>query len=291
MPGPEQLPGVCRSLGAFRTESGDGMLVSEYLPGRVPVTPLLLLVDVGYCWLIRFDNKYSFSNAIQFLFNEYEHVLNWRLEDIWGYSWYPSMGIMRIMGITVNVSKPLVIDLQKVHASLRIDGWLINGSGDYPLWIGDYHLSWIIIIREVGPVNNQPGLNGMIEGSWTLLSCWDMLRHVETCWDMLRHPIYLMSTPSQFRVISHIYDFCHSQRGFAEFLRNKIRHLVYTVYVFVIFWYLLESVVSRFGAGWIFSLSPRQLWASDTGGDLFDIAAKLGEPGYDREQQAKRRRF
>jgi len=33
MPGPEQLPGVCRSLGAFRTESGDGMLVSEYLPG------------------------------------------------------------------------------------------------------------------------------------------------------------------------------------------------------------------------------------------------------------------
>ena len=195
MPGPEQLPGVCRSLGAFRTESGDGMLVSEYLPGRVPVTPLLLLVDVGYCWLIRFDNKYSFSNVIQFLFNEYEHVLNWRLEDIWGYSWYPSMGIMRIMGITVNVSKPLVIDLQKVHASLRIDGWLINGSGDYPLWIGDYHLSWIIIIREVGPVNNQPGLNGMIEGSWTLLSCWDMLRHVET--SNLSH-VNSESIPSHF---------------------------------------------------------------------------------------------
>ena len=33
MPGPEQLPGVCHSLGAFRTENGDGMLVSEYLPG------------------------------------------------------------------------------------------------------------------------------------------------------------------------------------------------------------------------------------------------------------------
>ena len=28
--------------------------------------------------------------------------------------------------------------------------------------------------------------------------------------------------------------------------------------------------------------------ALSTGGDLFDIAAKLGEPGYDREQQAKR---
>ena len=27
-----------------------------------------------------------------------------------------------------------------------------------------------------------------------------------------------------------------------------------------------------------------------TGGDLFDIAAKLGEPGYDREQQAGLRR-
>ena len=28
----------------------------------------------------------------------------------------------------------------------------------------NWGLSWIIIIREVGPVNNQPGLNGMIEG-------------------------------------------------------------------------------------------------------------------------------
>lgn len=33
MPGADQLPGVCHSFGAFRTESGDGMLVSEYLPG------------------------------------------------------------------------------------------------------------------------------------------------------------------------------------------------------------------------------------------------------------------
>lgn len=33
MPGPEQLPGICHSFGTFRTEQGDGMLVSEYLPG------------------------------------------------------------------------------------------------------------------------------------------------------------------------------------------------------------------------------------------------------------------
>ncbi|CAJ1454015.1 unnamed protein product [Effrenium voratum] len=31
--GPDQLPGVCRSFGSFRTECGDGMLVCEYLPG------------------------------------------------------------------------------------------------------------------------------------------------------------------------------------------------------------------------------------------------------------------
>jgi len=32
-PGPDQLPGVARSFGAFCTARGDGMLVSEYLPG------------------------------------------------------------------------------------------------------------------------------------------------------------------------------------------------------------------------------------------------------------------
>ena len=74
MPGPEQLPGVCRSLGAFRTESGDGMLVSEYLPGRVPVTPLLLLVDVGYCWLLLVDKIWCI--AFQILFNFYSMSMN-----------------------------------------------------------------------------------------------------------------------------------------------------------------------------------------------------------------------
>lgn len=37
MPGPEQLPGICHSFGTFRTEQGDGMLVSEYLPGPMGV--------------------------------------------------------------------------------------------------------------------------------------------------------------------------------------------------------------------------------------------------------------
>lgn len=48
---------------------------------------------------------------------------------------------------------------------------------------------------------------------------------------------------------------------------------MYTAYAFVISCQILDL---------------RANFLLDTGGDLFDIAAKLGEPGYDREQQAKR---